>query len=48
MPGCAWKVKDDLEHVIMPVGVALQTEGLLAGVEDVGQRLYFSTELALW
>ena len=43
------KVKDvDLEHIVMPGGVASQVEGLLAGVEDVGQRMVFYTELAPW
>ena len=43
------KVKDgDLEHIVMAGGVPSQVEGLLAGGEDVGQRMVFSTELAPW
>ena len=41
------KVINDLEHIVVPGGVAVQVKGFLAGVEDMGQRLGFSTELAL-
>ena len=41
------KLEDDTENVIVPGVVAPQLKGLLAGVEDVGQRLVLSTELTL-
>ena len=41
------EVDNDLQHTVVPGGVATQVKGLLAGVQDVGQGLVPSTELAL-
>jgi len=40
------EVKDDCQDIVMPGGVVPQVKGLLAGVEDVGKKLVFTTELA--
>lgn len=47
MPGCTSKVKNDLEHLIMPDGVVSQVEGFLVRDEDLDQNLGFFTQWAL-
>ena len=41
------EVDHDLQHTDVPGGVASQVNGLLAGVQDVGQGLIPSAELKL-
>ena len=41
------KVDNDVQHTVVPGGVASQAKGLLAGVQDVGQGLVPYAELTL-
>ena len=41
------EVDNDLQHTVVPDGVASQVNGLLAGVQDVSQGLVPSAELTL-
>ena len=42
------EVDNDLQHTVVPGGVASQVNGLLAGVQDVGQGLVPSAEILWW